>query len=82
VGGVALAANNDINVRGAQITSDGALTAAAKHDVNIEGVLNDSQLDEKHKVVGGNGFLSKTTTKTRDTVDRQTVQGSELSADW
>jgi filamentous hemagglutinin len=35
----------------------------------------------KHKVVGGNGFLSKTTTKTRDTVDRQTVQGSELSAD-
>ncbi|MGK3226836.1 hemagglutinin repeat-containing protein [Enterobacter soli] len=81
VGGVALAANNDINVRGAQITSDGALTAAAKRDVNIEGVLNDSQLDEKHKVVGGNGFLSKTTTKTRDTVDRQTVQGSELSAD-
>ncbi|WP_368543625.1 two-partner secretion domain-containing protein [Enterobacter soli] len=80
-GGVALAANNDINVRGAQITSDGALTAAAKRNLNIEGVLNDSQLDEKHKVVGGNGFLSKTTTKTRDTVDRQTVQGSELSAD-
>jgi filamentous hemagglutinin len=43
-------------------------------------VLNDDQLDERHKVVGGNGWLSKTTTKTRDTVDRQTVQGSELSA--
>lgn len=80
-GGVALAADNDINVRGSQVTSDGALTAAAKRNVNIEGVLNDSQLDERHKVVGGNGFMSKTTTKTRDTVDRQTVQGSELSAD-
>src|SRR5690606_32141859 len=36
--------------------------------------------DEGHKVVGGNARLSKTTRTTRDTVDRQTVQGSELSA--
>jgi filamentous hemagglutinin len=79
-GGVTVAANNDINARGATLTSDGALALAAKNNINIEGVLNDDQLDERHKVVGGNGWLSKTTTKTRDTVDRQTVQGSELSA--
>ncbi|QLR44299.1 hemagglutinin repeat-containing protein [Enterobacter sp. RHBSTW-00994] len=80
-GGVTVLAGNDINAHSASMTSDGALALGAKHDVNIEGVLNDSQLDERHKVVGGNGWLSKTTTKTRDTVDRQTVQGSELSAD-
>lgn len=80
-GGVTLAAGNDINARGATMTSDGALALGAKRDVNIEGVLNESQLDERHKVVGGNGWLSKTTRTTRDTVDRQTVQGSELSAD-
>lgn len=79
-GGVTLAAGNDINARGASLTSDGALALGAAHDVNIEGVLNSSQLDERHKVVGGNGWLSKTTTTTRDTVDKQTVQGSELSA--
>jgi len=32
-------------------------------------------------VVGGNGFLSKTTTTTRDQIDRQTVQSSELNGD-
>ncbi|WP_432224259.1 hemagglutinin repeat-containing protein [Enterobacter wuhouensis] len=80
-GGVAVSAGQDINVRGSSVTSDGALAIAAKNNVNIEGVLNESQLDERHKVVGGNGWMSKTTTKTRDTVDRQTVQGSELSAD-
>ncbi|WP_318358538.1 hemagglutinin repeat-containing protein [Enterobacter sp.] len=79
-GGVTMAAGNDINARGARVTSDGALALGAVRDVNIEGVLNDSQLDERHKVVGGNGWLSKTTTTTRDTVDKQTVQGSELSA--
>lgn len=79
-GSVTLAAGHDIQARGAQMNSDGALTLGANHDVNIEGVLNESQLDERHKVVGGNGWLSKTTRTTRDTVDRQTVQGSELSA--
>lgn len=79
-GGVTVAAERDINARGATMNSDGALALAAKNNINIEGVLNDDQLDERHKVVGGNGWLSKTTTKTRDTVDRQTVQGSELSA--
>ena len=80
VGGVTLAAGNDLNARGASVKSDGVLALGATHDVNITGVLNNSQLDERHKVVGGNGWLSKTTTTTRDTVDKQTVQGSELSA--
>lgn len=79
-GGVTLAAKNDINARGASVNSDGALALLAGQDVNISGVLNESQLDERHKVVGGNGWLSKTTRTTRDTIDRQTVQGSELSA--
>ena len=79
-GGVTLAAGNDINARGASVKSDGALALGAARDINIEGVLNESQLDERHKVVGGNGWMSKTTTTTRDTVDKQTVQGSELSA--
>ncbi|MRS92117.1 filamentous hemagglutinin N-terminal domain-containing protein [Enterobacteriaceae bacterium RIT714] len=80
-GGVTLAAGNDINARGASFTSDGALALGAVRDINIEGVLNENQLDERHKVVGGNGWMSKTTRTTRDTVDKQTVQGSELSAD-
>lgn len=79
-GGVVMGAGNDINARGAAVKTDGALAMRAGHDVNIEGVLNDSTLDERHKVVGGNGWLSKTTTTTRDTVDKQQVQGSELSA--
>lgn len=79
--GVTLAAGNDINARGASVKSDGALALGAARDINIESVLNESQLDERHKVVGGNGWMSKTTTTTRDTVDKQTVQGSELSAD-
>lgn len=81
IGGVTLAAGNDINARGASVKSDGALALGATRDINIEGVLNESQLDERHKVVGGNGWMSKTTTTTRDTVDKQSVQGSELSAD-
>nr|WP_318381189.1 hemagglutinin repeat-containing protein [uncultured Enterobacter sp.] len=80
-GGVTLAASNDVNARGAAVKSDGALVVGAGNNINIEGVLNDRQLDERHKVVGGNGWLSKTTTTTRDTVDKQTVQASELSAD-
>jgi filamentous hemagglutinin len=61
-GGVVMGAGNDINARGAAVKTDGALAMRAGHDVNIEGVLNDSTLDERHKVVGGNGWLSKTTT--------------------
>lgn len=79
-GGVTVSAGNDINTRGASMRSDGALTLAAQRNITLEGVLNEDQLDERHKVVGGNGWLSKTTTKTRDTVDNQSVQGSELSA--
>ncbi len=80
-GGVTLAAGNDIAAYGAAVKSDGTLALLAGNDINVAGVLNEDQLDERHKVVGGNGWLSKTTKTTRDTVDRQTVLGSELSAD-
>lgn len=77
----ALAAGQNINVDGSSIASEKALNLNAGNDVNIRGVLNSTDLDERHKVTGSSGWLSKKTTTTRDTVDRQTVQGSELSAD-
>ncbi|WP_437431665.1 two-partner secretion domain-containing protein [Yokenella regensburgei] len=79
-GGVTLAAGNDIAAYGAAVKSDGTLALLARNDIKVSGVLNENQLDERHKVTGGNGWLSKTTRTTRDTIDRQSVQGSELSA--
>ncbi|MCG8156218.1 hemagglutinin repeat-containing protein [Brenneria goodwinii] len=80
-GDVTLAAGNDINAQAALLSSENALQLSAGHDVNIKGAENTLDLDERHKVTGSSGWLSKTTTRTHDVVSRQTVQGSELSGD-
>ncbi|MFE8147730.1 hemagglutinin repeat-containing protein [Brenneria goodwinii] len=80
-GDVTLAAGNDINAQAALLSSENALQLSAGHDVNIKGAENTLDLDERHKVTGSSGWLSKTTTRTHDVVSRQTVQDSELSGD-
>ncbi|WP_256347815.1 hemagglutinin repeat-containing protein [Serratia proteamaculans] len=80
-GAVTLNAGNDLNARAATISAGEALNLNAGHDINILSGENTRDLDERHKVTGGNGLMSKTTTTTRDSFDRQTVQGSTLSGD-
>jgi filamentous hemagglutinin len=80
-GDVTLAAGNDLNVRAAALSAGEALNVSAGNNLTLTAGENTQDLDERHKVVGGNGFLSKTTTTTRDQIDRQTVQSSELNGD-
>ncbi|WP_256137933.1 hemagglutinin repeat-containing protein [Serratia quinivorans] len=80
-GAVTLNAGNDLNARAATVSAGEALNLNAGHDINILSGENTRDLDERHKVTGGNGLMSKTTTTTRDSFDRQTVQGSTLSGD-
>lgn len=78
-GDVTLAAGNDLNARAAALSAGEALNVTAGNNLTLTAGENTQDLDERHKVVGGNGFLSKTTTTTRDQIDRQTVQSSELN---
>lgn len=80
-GDVTLAAGNDLNARAAALSAGEALNVSAGNNLTLTAGENTQDLDERHKVVGGNGFLSKTTTTTRDQIDRQTVQSSELNGD-
>lgn len=80
-GAVTLNAGNDIMAHAATVSAGDALNLNAGHDINILSGENTLDLDERHKVTGGNGLMSKTTTTTRDSLDRQTVQGSTLSGD-
>lgn len=80
-GDVTLAAGNDLNARAAALSAGQALNVSAGNNLTLTAGENTQDLDERHKVVGGNGFLSKTTTTTRDQIDRQTVQSSELNGD-
>ncbi|TLU65640.1 filamentous hemagglutinin N-terminal domain-containing protein [Enterobacter sp. MF024] len=78
-GDVTLAAGNDLNARAAALSAGQALNVSAGNNLTLTAGENTQDLDERHKVVGGNGFLSKTTTTTRDQIARQTVQSSELN---
>ncbi len=78
-GDVTLAAGNDLNARATALSAGEALNVSAGNNLTLTAGENTQDLDERHKVVGGNGFLSKTTTTTRDQIDRQTVQSSELN---
>ncbi|CAI1757357.1 Filamentous hemagglutinin [Serratia proteamaculans] len=80
-GAVTLNAGNDLNARAATVSAGEALNLNAGHDINILSGENTRDLDERHKVTGGNGLMSKTTTTTRDSFDRQTAQGSTLSGE-
>lgn len=80
-GAVTLNAGNDITAHAATVSAGDALNLNAGHDINILSGENTLDLDERHKVTGGNGLMSKTTTTTRDTLGSQTVQGTTLSGD-
>ncbi|HDS9358533.1 TPA: hemagglutinin repeat-containing protein [Enterobacter chengduensis] len=78
-GDVTLAAGNDLSARAAALSAGEALNVSAGNNLTLAAGENTQDLDERHKVVGGNGFLSKTTTTTRDVISRQTAEGSELN---
>ena len=78
-GDVTLAAGNDLNARAAALSAGEALNVSAGNNLTLAAGENTQDLDERHKVVGGNGWLSKTTTTTHDQIARQTVQSSELN---
>ncbi|MEB6380125.1 hemagglutinin repeat-containing protein [Leclercia adecarboxylata] len=80
-GDVTLAAGNDLNARAAALSAGQALNVSAGNNLTLTAGENTQDLDERHKVVGGNGWLSKTTTTTHDQIARQTVQSSELNGD-
>ncbi|AUU05961.1 hypothetical protein MC50_019990 [Raoultella planticola] len=80
-GNVTLSAGHDLSARGALLSSGAALNLGAGNDLTLEAGENSQTLDERHKVTGSSGWLSKTTTRTEDSVSRQTSRGSELNGD-
>jgi len=81
-GDVRLSAGQDLNARGASVTSEqGAVIADAARDVNLTAAQNNQFADEAHKVKGSNGWFSSKTTTTRDTLDQTQAQGSTLSGE-
>ncbi|SDX16654.1 filamentous hemagglutinin [Pseudomonas syringae] len=81
-GDVRLSAGQDLNARGASVTSQqGAIIADAGRDVNLTAAQNTQFADEAHKFKGKNGLFSSKTTTTRDTVNQTQAQGSTLSAE-
>ncbi|MFB5081376.1 hemagglutinin repeat-containing protein [Raoultella sp. C349492] len=80
-GSVTLSAGHDLSARGALLSSGAALNLGAGNNLTLAAGENSQALDERHKVTGSSGWLSKTTTRTEDSVSRQTAQGSELNGD-
>ncbi|WP_404685006.1 hemagglutinin repeat-containing protein [Raoultella terrigena] len=80
-GSVTLSAGHDLGARGALLSSGAALNLGAGNNVTLAAGENSQTLDERHKVTGSSGWLSKTTIRTQDNVSRQTAQGSELNGD-
>ncbi|ENT2992034.1 hemagglutinin repeat-containing protein [Raoultella planticola] len=80
-GNVTLSAGHDLSARGALLSSGAALNLGAGNNLTLEAGENSQTLDERHKVTGSSGWLSKTTTRTEDSVSRQTARGSEFNGD-
>ncbi|PKE30568.1 filamentous hemagglutinin [Rahnella sp. AA] len=79
-GAVILSAGNDLNARAATIAAGDELKLFAGNDMSIVSGESQHDLDERHQTTGS-GFLSKTTTTTRDQFDITTAQSSNLSGD-
>ncbi|WP_339437367.1 hemagglutinin repeat-containing protein [Pseudomonas sp. EL_65y_Pfl1_R32] len=80
-GDLGLRAGNDLNARAASISSvAGTVIAQAARDVNLTAGQNQRNADEAHKVEGGNGFLSKKVTTTRDSFSETKANGAYLGA--
>jgi filamentous hemagglutinin len=78
-GDIDIVAGRDIITRGAQVaTRDGDIQLNATRDVTLGTAESRVSLDESHRHTR-RGFLSSTTTRSRDTLDQTTEQGSLLS---
>ena len=78
-GNLSLQAGKDLNTRAAIVTSNqGDLFASAGNNVNLNAGEANVQHDEGHRFED-NGFLSSTTTTTRDTLNQTSAQATTLS---
>ncbi|HCR4018938.1 TPA: hemagglutinin repeat-containing protein [Morganella morganii] len=80
-GDIALNAGHDLTAHAATVSAEDTLQLNTGHDINIANGENTQNLDERHKVTGGNGWLSKTTITTTDIVKHRSAQNSEFSGD-
>ncbi|WP_432239978.1 hemagglutinin repeat-containing protein [Herbaspirillum robiniae] len=79
-GNVCLLAGNDINARGANISSDkGAIELSAANNVNISTASATQHVEENHQTTGSSGMFSKKTVTTHDLLDQSQALGSTLS---
>ncbi|WP_233176983.1 hemagglutinin repeat-containing protein [Ralstonia sp. ASV6] len=79
-GDLRLSAGNDLNARGASVTSDqGALVATAGNNVNLTVAETTRNVDEAHQHKGSSSLFSKKTITTRDTLSETTTQGTTFS---
>lgn len=79
-GDLRLSAGNDLNARGASVTSDqGALVATAGNNVNLTAAQSTRDVDEAHQHKGSSSLFSKKTITTRDTLSETTTQGTTFS---
>ena len=78
-GNITLEANNDINIKAAEINSETALTKIkAGNNVNITAGESTSSIDEYHKHKGQSGGFSSITTNTREKTDLKEVLSSSV----
>jgi len=81
-GDLRVTAGQDLNARGATVTSDqGMVLAEARRDINLTAAEQYQFADEAHKFKGSNGMLSSKTTTLRDTVSQTQASGTTLSGE-
>ncbi|WP_412770459.1 hemagglutinin repeat-containing protein [Ralstonia solanacearum] len=79
-GDLRLSAGNDLNARGASVTSEqGALVATAGNNVNLSAAQTTRDVDEAHQFKGSSSWFSKKTITTRNTLSETTTQGTTFS---
>ena len=79
-GDVRMLAGNDINLRGANISSDkGAIDLSAANNVNISTATATQHVEENHQTSGSSGMFSKKTVTTHDLLDQSQALGSTVS---
>ncbi len=79
-GDLILQAGNDLNAKGANVTStQGNLVAIATNNVNLTAGEANVQVDEAHQHKGRSSAFSSKTITTRDTLDQTTAQATTFS---
>ena len=78
-GKLLLQAGNDINAKGANVTSkEGDLIASAARNINLTTATANAQVDESHQNTSS-GLFSSTTYTTRGTLNQSTAQASTFA---